>query len=705
MQPTILNQRYQIEAKIGEGGMAVVYRGRDLRLNRQVAIKVLRPHYSDDADFLSRFQHEAQAAAILNHPYVVKVYDVGQAEHSHYIVMEYVDGENLKTIINRDAPLAVPYAVAIAEAVAYGLEEAHQLGLIHRDIKPQNILVTSDGHVRIADFGIAKSHLSTSRTQAGMTFGTADYLSPEQARGQVATPQSDLYALGVTLFEMLTGRLPFVGNGAMSVVMQHISTEPPRLRQFNPLVPPQLEALVLRAMAKDPHHRPVSARAFAQQLQKYRGVAEQQTIVSPAPADYRDYRMRVQVAPSGRSTPISIPAGTAAPTIHRPSLPPARSVSTRPPQSKGHGYGCGIALIGLLLLVWIMGVGAVFALQIGRQLQPTAVVVLPEPTASPSPAPSSTALLPAPTAPLTLGEVATRVPSSTSLPPDLAPTPLPTEVIEPSKMPPLEPSPLPTVTPVPLAQVPSIIGLSEAQARTLLEQADLIPVFVDAIFDATIPRGFVVSQSSQPGSTLAVRSEVRYVLSQGPELVQLPNLVSVPVGAALSELQGRGLQVETVYRPHALVPRDAVIAQEPVAGAAVEPGDTVFLEISLGDVVMFPEVIGLPRERAEQIILTTELYLEYVDVQGRDRLGAEFDQLAPNLVISAMANGVPVGNNEYVPRFSRIVLGVRAPNDEGGLPGLPPQDAPVPPTPARGDDAAPDAHSAALQLLRGVPAK
>lgn len=662
MQPTILNQRYQIEAKIGEGGMAIVYRGRDLLLNRQVAIKVLRPHYSDDADFLSRFQHEAQAAAILNHPYVVKVYDVGQDNHTRYIVMEYVDGENLKTIINRDAPLGVPYAVAIAEAVAYGLEGAHQLGLIHRDIKPQNILVTPDGHVRIADFGIAKSHLSTSRTQAGVTFGTADYLSPEQARGQIATPQSDIYALGVTLFEMLTGRLPFVGNGAVSVVMQHISSEPPRLRQYNPLVPPQLEALVLRAMAKDPHHRPASARAFAQQLQKYRGFAEQQTVVSPAPADYRTYHVRSQSGTTGRSTPISIPAGTAAPTLHRTSLPPPRTPVTRPaPQS---GYGCGIALITLLLLIWMIGVGAVFALQVGSRLQPTAVgqpAVL-----NATPAAGAATDTPVPDA--AIGQPATADATTTA-----TPTP------EPSRIPTPSPSPLPTATPEPLAQVPNIVGLSEAEARALLEQADLIPVFVDTVFNTSIPQGFVVRQTVAAGSAIAARSEVRYVLSSGPELVRLPDLAGVQVGLARSELEQRGFVVEVAARPHALVPRDAVIAQEPEAGAQVELGDTIFLEISLGDVVLFPEVIGLPRERAEQLILKAGLNLEYVDVQERDRLGDEFDRLAPNAVISALADGVPIGNNQYIPRLSRIVLGVRAPAPVA--PAVPPQDAALPPAP------------------------
>ena len=190
MQQKILNNRYELEQKIGEGGMARVYRGRDMRLNRAVAIKVLHSHYAVDAGFLQRFHHEAQAAANLRHPNIVDVYDVGQDGDVHYIVMEYVAGSDLKSLILRNGPLPVEQAVAIGEAVASGLEAAHRVGMIHRDIKPQNIIVGEQGNVKITDFGIAKSRMSTAMTETGVTFGTADYISPEQARGQPATPRS-----------------------------------------------------------------------------------------------------------------------------------------------------------------------------------------------------------------------------------------------------------------------------------------------------------------------------------------------------------------------------------------------------------------------------------------------------------------------------------------------------------------------------------
>ena len=254
MQQKILNNRYELEQKLGEGGMARVYRGRDLRLNRPVAIKVLHSQYASDTGFLQRFQHEAQAVANLRHPNIVDVYDVGQDGDIHYIVMEYVPGSDLKALILRQAPLPIEQAVTIAEAVARGLEAAHRLGMIHRDIKPQNIIVGDGGVVKITDFGIAKSKMSTAMTETGVTFGTADYISPEQARGLPATPQSDIYALGVTLYEMLTGRLPFTGDSSVVVAMQHVNTEPPPLRMYNPRVPPQLEGIVLRAISKENYY-------------------------------------------------------------------------------------------------------------------------------------------------------------------------------------------------------------------------------------------------------------------------------------------------------------------------------------------------------------------------------------------------------------------------------------------------------------------
>src|SRR3954468_10953335 len=344
MQQKILNDRYELEQKIGEGGMARVYRGRDLRLNRQVAIKVLHSHFASDANFLQRFHHEAQAAANLRHPNIVDVYDVGQDADMHYIVMEYVAGSDLKALLMRNGALPIEQAVYVGECVANGLEAAHRIGMVHRDIKPQNIIVGEQGQVKITDFGIAKSSLSTALTETGVTFGTADYISPEQARGQPATPRSDIYSLGVTLYETLTNRLPFSGDSSIAVAMQHVSADPPPPRMYNPRIPPQLESLVLRALSKEPDARPTTARDFARQLSNYLTIGDQATVVGPvAPRPIQ--------SPNPRPAPPSPRPANTGPTSPRPVLQPPRSQA--PPDNRGMGFG-GF-LLGLLLLGGVLG--------------------------------------------------------------------------------------------------------------------------------------------------------------------------------------------------------------------------------------------------------------------------------------------------------------------------------------------------------------
>ena len=327
MQQKILNDRYELEQKIGEGGMARVYRGRDLRLNRQVAIKVLHSHYASDTNFLQRFHHEAQAAANLRHPNIVDVYDVGQDADTHYIVMEYVAGSDLKALLMRNGALPIEQAVYVGECVANGLDAAHRIGMVHRDIKPQNIIVGEQGQVKITDFGIAKSSLSTALTETGVTFGTADYISPEQARGQTATPRSDIYSLGVTLYETLTNRLPFSGDSSIAVAMQHVSADPPPPRMYNPRIPPQLESLVLRALSKEPDGRPTTARDFARQLGGYRDIGEQATVVGPVaprpaqPAAAPRPRPHAEPAPDQHWPDIAAPGAAAAAGASRKRRP------------------------------------------------------------------------------------------------------------------------------------------------------------------------------------------------------------------------------------------------------------------------------------------------------------------------------------------------------------------------------------------------
>ena len=333
MQPKILSQRYELEEKIGDGGMAAVFRGRDLRLNRVVAIKILHPHHAADLNFRKRFIHEAQSAANLRHPSIVDIYDEGEEDRQHYIVMEFVDGSDLKSMILRYKQLPVQQVLQIAAAIADGLDAAHQLGMVHRDVKPQNILVTHDGTAKITDFGIAKSSLSTAQTDTGVTFGTADYISPEQARGQPATAQSDIYALGVTIYESLTGQLPFTGDTAVAVALQHVGSKPPPIRRHNPNVSTALEQLVMRALSKNPAERPTTAREFANLLRAQEESEVRDTAHQPP------YR--------GTNTPrtaTSISNGMR-------NMPPLRSPTTPLPSRDGREFGGFIILLLLLTLV------------------------------------------------------------------------------------------------------------------------------------------------------------------------------------------------------------------------------------------------------------------------------------------------------------------------------------------------------------------
>jgi eukaryotic-like serine/threonine-protein kinase len=315
----ILSSRYRLIGVLGEGGMARVHEAEDLRLGRRVAVKVLLAQFTNDADFLRRFEQEARHAASLSHPNVVGVFDVGQDGSFHYIVMELVDGQTVKEAIQASGPFSVPEAIRISIEVCAALSAAHARGLIHRDIKPQNILLTVDGVVKVADFGIARRTAATALTQTGTVLGSVHYLSPEQARGQDAGPRADLYSLGVTLFEMLTGRLPFDAENPIAVAMQHVQNAPPLPRQFNRAIPPALETIVLRLLAKSPTERFADAASLAQALRGVLGQAGGRTRVAPI-------------------TPVAPPPAGPAP-VTTAALPPP--VPPRPPANTGALAGAG----------------------------------------------------------------------------------------------------------------------------------------------------------------------------------------------------------------------------------------------------------------------------------------------------------------------------------------------------------------------------
>ncbi|WHY79292.1 Stk1 family PASTA domain-containing Ser/Thr kinase [Neobacillus sp. WH10] len=250
-----ISGRYKILDMIGGGGMANVYLAHDMILDRDVAVKMLRLDFANDEEFIRRFHREAQSATSLAHPNIVNIYDVGEENDLYYIVMEFVDGQTLKQYIQQNSPLRVEDAIGIMRQLTSAISHAHQNHIIHRDIKPHNILVDHDGNVKITDFGIAMALSATSITQTNSVLGSVHYLSPEQARGGMANRKSDIYSLGIVMFELLTGRLPFSGESAVSIALKHLQSETPSVRRWNPAIPQSVENIVLKATAKDSFHR------------------------------------------------------------------------------------------------------------------------------------------------------------------------------------------------------------------------------------------------------------------------------------------------------------------------------------------------------------------------------------------------------------------------------------------------------------------
>jgi serine/threonine protein kinase/beta-lactam-binding protein with PASTA domain len=261
-----LGKRYEVIERVGGGGMAIVYKAHDSLLNRKVAVKILRQQYTNDEDFIRRFRREAQAAASLSHPNVVSIYDVGQEEDVYYIVMEYIEGTTLNDKIKEQAPLQIEEAVNITSQICDALDHAHQNQIIHRDIKPHNILIGKNGRIKVTDFGIARATASTDITQTGAVLGSVHYFSPEHAKGVTQGAKSDIYSLGIVLYQMLTGKLPFIGESPISVALKHLQEKVEEPRKVNPLIPQSVENIILKAIRKSPEERYSSAKQMLQDL-------------------------------------------------------------------------------------------------------------------------------------------------------------------------------------------------------------------------------------------------------------------------------------------------------------------------------------------------------------------------------------------------------------------------------------------------------
>ena len=280
----VLADRYELEELVGTGGMSSVFRAHDRLLDRKVALKVLHEQYTEDAEYVERFKHEARSVATLSHPNIVTVIDRGEHENRQFIVFEYIAGDNLKQVIQRRGPAPVTTALELGMQIARGLSFAHQQGLVHRDVKPQNVLLNGDGEAKVTDFGIARSlDVKQGMTQTGTVLGTSDYIAPEQAQGQRVDEHTDVYSLGVVLYELLTNEVPFPGENFVAVAMRHINEPPPPIRDKRPDVPPRVEAAVHRAMAKEPNDRFQTMADFCRELEACLAEVQGTQVVSAPP--------------------------------------------------------------------------------------------------------------------------------------------------------------------------------------------------------------------------------------------------------------------------------------------------------------------------------------------------------------------------------------------------------------------------------------
>jgi eukaryotic-like serine/threonine-protein kinase len=579
---TIVDKRYRVLRRLGSGGMADVWLAEDTHLQRQVALKVLHSRYLQDQQFVERFQREAEHAAGLQHPNIVAVFDRGQDDGVNYIAMRFVEGPTLKELIERG--LTPEQAAALVRQVLEGARFAHRNGIVHRDLKPQNVIVDEEGKAVVTDFGIARAGVSEI-TQTGSVMGTPQYLSPEQAQGFEVTPVSDLYSIGVILYEALTGRVPFEGESAVAVAMKQVSETPQRPSSINPQVSPALDAVVMRALEKDPGQRFQSADAFIAAL---------------------DQAMREPGAGRGTAAFATVP-----PVVEE--VPPEED---RKRNNWPWGLLVAAIVIGLLIgLLLTRDTSTDVPNVTGKQLE-FAISQLERKG-------------------FDVGEetfVERQAPKNTVLEQD----PLPGSAEEDCSFIVFfcsKPTVDLTVSAGPgSGEIPHVNGLTQAAAEQKLEKAGF-EVAIEQVNSSSVEEGLVVFSEPRGGDSATHGSTITIFVSRGPKLAKVPVLVGTQRRVAVQQIRGRGL-TPSVSEEESTSPAGEVISQSPSAGTEVEPGSTVSIVVSSGkeeEVSKVPNVIGKERREAVEAIraagLTPSVEEEETEVQGQ--IGRVIDQFPP----------------------------------------------------------------------------
>ena len=556
-QPRLLGGRYELDGVVGRGGMAEVYRARDIRLDRVVAVKTLREDLARDQTFQARFRREAQSAASLNHPSIIAVYDTGEdnmgPEPVPYIVMEYVDGQTVRDLLRDDRRLLPERALEIADGVLRALDYSHRNGIVHRDIKPANVMITRTGDIKVMDFGIARavSDAQATMTQTAQVIGTAQYLSPEQARGERVDARSDLYSAGCLLYELLTGRPPFTGDSPVAIAYQHVTENPVPPSRIDPEIPAWIDAIVLKSMAKNPADRYQSAGEMRSDIQ--RGLAGMPVAAPPTAAYQRTQRM-------GAATMVAGP-GMGGPTGAIPAYqygPEEDAYDERRQRRKWPWWLLGalivLAAVGAVAYLLLHGSGQTYAVPSVQGLTKSqAVDAVKKVHLRPQVIKQTNATVPS-------GHVITSNPSYGSLEPA-------NTVVK-----------LYVSTGPKKVSVPDVTGESASTATAKLNSLGLNPS-VKTNPNSTQPAGTVIHQHPAANSKVAPNSTVTIVVSGGG--VKVPNEIGQTLAQAESALSADGLTYAISYVPasNGTAP-NTVVGMNPKPGTVVAKGDQVTLQVA-----------------------------------------------------------------------------------------------------------------------------
>ena len=570
---TLFDGRYRILRRLGSGGMANVYLAEDEELGRRVAIKILNDRHASDDSFVERFRREAKNAAGLSHPNIVSIYDRGEAEGTYYIAMEYLEGRSLKDRIVAEGPLPITAAIEAVRQILRALGFAHRAGIVHRDIKPHNVLLAQEAGERrfkVTDFGISRTSASQ-MTEAGSIVGTAQYLSPEQARGAPVDQRSDIYSVGIVLYELLTGQLPFTGETPLEIAMKHLSEVPKAPSSIRPEVPPDLDMIVLRALAKDPGDRFESAEEMDAELAR---VAAGNAVTAET---------------ADAATAVLAGAGIAesAPTMisRRPVVAP------RPPrqytEQQYYDYEAPRRrrtfwpwLLTGLLLVGALVAGVYVWQQIQDEISEAKPVAVPLVEGLRAPQ-ARRRIVDAGLRPRAVAESSDSVPRGIVIrqEPDAGERIQKGNVVR-----------YFVSSGKPRVQVPEVVGARESDAVATLRSAGLVPKVVDIFSDE--PAGTVIAQDPKGGTSIVEGSDVRLNVSKGPQQRGLPNVVGQSFDSAANALREAGFT--PVRRDvEASEPKGTVIGMNPSAGTLAPPGTRVTLNVSVGvTTTSVPDVVG-----------------------------------------------------------------------------------------------------------------